>query len=35
MVVRVQPTCFYPLNIPFWKNSTVAVSATSQMMINE
>jgi TadE-like protein len=33
--VRVVVSYPFPLNIPFWKNATINLSSTSQMMINE
>jgi TadE-like protein len=33
--VRVTVTYQFPLNIPFWKNQTINLASTSQMMINE
>jgi Flp pilus assembly protein TadG len=33
--VSVQVTYAFPLSIPFWKNATVNLSSTSQMMISE
>jgi len=33
--VSVTVTYAFPLNIPFWKNSTLNLSSTSQMIINE
>jgi len=33
--VRVTVSYQFPLNIPFWKNQTINIASTSQMMINE
>jgi Flp pilus assembly protein TadG len=32
--VRVQVTYTFPLSIPFWKNSTVDIASTSEMVIS-
>ena len=34
-MMNIKVTYNFPLNIPFWKNTTVPVSSTSQMMISE
>jgi len=34
-MMNIKVTYNFPFNVPFWKNTTVPVSSTSQMMISE